>query len=228
MISTLNGWSRSTRNARRLGRRQLASARTDGRRRCSRASAPRSPARSSGVSGRGSSEVVVEAVVDGRADPELRAREQVQDRLGHDVGGRVAHRAELAAARRHPAARRPSRARAPRADLVASSSRAALSCSSLIVRPPENHETPRPSTGREVHSRGPTRLRAADAARALVVALTGDARAGSPAAHGWCSIAGRPPGFQPWPGSLGIDAPRRRVPIDACFVMWWATLDSNQ
>ncbi len=41
-------------------------------------------------------EVVVEAVADRRPDPELRAREEVENRLGHDVGGRVAHRVELA------------------------------------------------------------------------------------------------------------------------------------
>jgi hypothetical protein len=40
-------------------------------------------------------EVVVEAVVDRRSDPELGAREQVENRLGHDVGGGVAHRIEL-------------------------------------------------------------------------------------------------------------------------------------
>ena len=39
-------------------------------------------------------EVVVEAVGDRRADAELRAGEQVEDRLGHDVGGRMAHRVE--------------------------------------------------------------------------------------------------------------------------------------
>ena len=42
-------------------------------------------------------QVVVEAVGDGRADPELGAREQVHDRLGQDVRRRVAHRVELAA-----------------------------------------------------------------------------------------------------------------------------------
>ena len=47
-------------------------------------------------------EVVVEAVGDGRPDAELRAREQVQDRLGHDVGGAVAHRPELVLRRRGP------------------------------------------------------------------------------------------------------------------------------
>ncbi len=39
-------------------------------------------------------EVVVEAVGDRRPDPELRAVEQVEDGLGHDVGRRVAHRIE--------------------------------------------------------------------------------------------------------------------------------------
>ncbi len=44
----------------------------------------------------GQLEVVVEAVVDDRPDPELRAGEQVQHRLGQDVRGGVAHRPELA------------------------------------------------------------------------------------------------------------------------------------
>ncbi len=52
--------------------------------------------RSSGVSGRGEQEVVVEAVGDDRADPELRAGEQVHHGLGQDVRRAVAHRAELA------------------------------------------------------------------------------------------------------------------------------------
>ena len=42
----------------------------------------------------GQLEVVVEAVLDGRADAQLRAGEQVHDGLGHDVRGRVAHRVE--------------------------------------------------------------------------------------------------------------------------------------
>ena len=41
-------------------------------------------------------EVVVEAVDDRRPDAQLRAREQVQDRLGHDVRRRMAHRVEIA------------------------------------------------------------------------------------------------------------------------------------
>ena len=40
-------------------------------------------------------EVVVEAVLDRRADAQLRAGEQVEHRLGHDVRGRVAHRVEV-------------------------------------------------------------------------------------------------------------------------------------
>ena len=39
-------------------------------------------------------EVVVEAVSDRRADPELRAGEHVEHGLGHHVGGRVAHRVD--------------------------------------------------------------------------------------------------------------------------------------
>ena len=42
-------------------------------------------------------QVVVEAVVDDRTDPQLRAREHVHDRFGEDVRSRVAHRTELAA-----------------------------------------------------------------------------------------------------------------------------------
>ena len=41
-------------------------------------------------------EVVVEAVLDDRADPELGAGEQVQHRFGQHVRGAVAHRPELA------------------------------------------------------------------------------------------------------------------------------------
>ena len=40
-------------------------------------------------------EVVVEAVVDRRADPELRAREEPQHRLGHHVRGGMAHRIQV-------------------------------------------------------------------------------------------------------------------------------------
>src|SRR5690606_8021649 len=40
-------------------------------------------------------EVVVEAVVDRRTDPELGFREQVLNGLGHEVGGGVAHTREL-------------------------------------------------------------------------------------------------------------------------------------
>ena len=45
----------------------------------------------------GQLEVVVEAVLDGRADAQLRARKEVHDRLGHDVRRRVAHRVERVA-----------------------------------------------------------------------------------------------------------------------------------
>ena len=39
-------------------------------------------------------EVVVEAVADGRTDPELRLREELEHGRRHDVRGRVAHRVE--------------------------------------------------------------------------------------------------------------------------------------
>ena len=137
MISTLNGWSCSTRNARGLGRRQLAQLervvggdalahpRLDGRQ-VVRGQRPRQL------------EVVVEAVVDDRPDAELRAGEQVEDRLGQDVRGRVAHRAELAGGAVIHAARRPTRARAPRGRSRPRRPRrprpstATLSCSSLM------------------------------------------------------------------------------------------------
>ena len=44
----------------------------------------------------GQGEVVVEPIADGRADPELCAREELQHGLRHDVGRRVAHRVEVA------------------------------------------------------------------------------------------------------------------------------------
>ena len=104
-------------------------------------------------------QVVVEAVVDDRTDPELRAREQVHHRFGEDVGGRVAHRTELAGrAMIHQLGRGSAFGRVePDLDRLLDRGRAVL-----FLRHPsdllENHKTPRPSTGREVHSRGPTRL----------------------------------------------------------------------
>ena len=61
------------------------------------------------------------------------------------------------------------------------------------------------------------------------LAITGESRAGSPAAHGWyATTPGDRSGFQPRPGLSGVrcrDAcPDRRVAV--CD--WWATLDSNQ
>ena len=161
-------------------------------------------------------EVVVEAVRDGRPDAELRAREQVEDRLGHDVGGRVAHRVELVVGARvqqlvdRAALRRledllvGGRGRAVARRCVAARRR--LDRLVRLVRHAGNLQrietTPRPPTGREVdHStpRGSTRLHdtrlrggTASCARA---ALTGGSRAGSPAAHGWCDVEGRSAGL---------------------------------
>ena len=94
MISTLSGWSCSTRNAR---------ASAGGSSRALEGMVRGDALGHPGFDGRevvrrqvpGQQDVVVEAVADGRPDAELRAREEVHDRLGHDVGGRVAHRAEF-------------------------------------------------------------------------------------------------------------------------------------
>ena len=93
-ISTLNGWLRASKKA--LPSSGGSSFRTNGWSAATDAAIRSSIARGRpGVSGRGELEVVVEAVLDRRADAELGAREQVQHRLGHHVGGRVAHRVEL-------------------------------------------------------------------------------------------------------------------------------------
>ena len=145
--------------------------------------------------------------------PELRAREQVEDRLGHDVGGRVAHRVELARGRRRRAARRPSRAPAPRAAPSASSlgrRRAAPRLRCLVrpscLAPPRIKNLSSRQDERSIStSRGSTRLHGAaqsGCASCARAALTGGSRAGSPAAHGWCVRRLRPPGSQRVPGSL--------------------------
>ena len=78
-----------SRSPRRPGRR---GARTPRRRRCARASPPRSARRSSSVTltSVGELEVVVEAVLDRRADRHLGPRVELLHRLGHHVGGVVA------------------------------------------------------------------------------------------------------------------------------------------
>ncbi len=171
-------------------------------------------------------EVVVEAVGDRRPDPELRAREEIEDRLGHDVRGRMPHRVEVAV---RPGIEQlvggPALGRLEQLVVVLWLANPVL----LVAHRPsssENHETPRPSTGREVHSRGPTRLRepwgsrargrangrrpGRFAGRSRVVSMRFDRRA--------CSRG---------PALCG-PIPARGVPIDAISVMWWATLDSNQ
>ena len=150
--------------------------------------------------------------------PELGAREQVEDRLGHDVRRRVAHRVELAVRRRRPAARRPSRARG--ASNIDSSRQRLLDGSIAVARPPssdsfENHETPRPSAGREVC---PPAVPPAFAAhwcrrpRGRANGRTPDRFAGRSRV---VPVRSRSPGFQPWPGSLEIGRIDRRVPLDA-------------
>ena len=202
----------------------------------------------------GQEEVVVEAVLDGRPDAELRAREQVEDGLGQDVGGAVAHRPELAgravvqssvALPRSGASSRPlvdlDRARRP-------------SCSiSSESRNPSSTARTRGSTPAV-----PPAFAGLEPTRSCV-ALSGDSRTGSPVAHGWCGFGVRSPGSQPWPGSLWtiprVACPDRCVWFrpagtarrQTCMVaaerppapatprwrtarkgIWWATLDSNQ
>ena len=89
-------------------------------------------------------EVVVEAVGDRRPDPELRAREEIEHRLGHDVRGRVAHRVEVAVRARVEELLRGASFRSLQADLIGRLDR----CVGLFVghRGPllENQDTSHP------------------------------------------------------------------------------------
>ena len=215
MISTLNGWSRSTMNARASA--GVISLSSNGWSAAMlsriRASIDRQVVR--GQRAR-QQQVVVEAVVDDRADPELGAREEVHHRLGEDVGGRMAHRAELAArAVVHQLGGRAALGRVE-ADLDRLlHRRRARPVPGSSVRLLENHETPRPSTGREASSRGPTRLRhqrwrtRGRAIGRLPGRFAGRSRV--------VPVRRRSSGFQPRPGSLGIRS-ERCVPIDALLV----------
>ena len=155
-------------------------------------------------------EVVVEAALDGRPDAELRAGEQVHHGLGHDVRRRVAHRVEGI----------------PRAGVEELLGRAALGrheqlvvedrvlrCCVFVVhrRGPPGHENSLSSLDRTKGRafRGPTRLRRGACRGALVAALTGDARAGSPAAHGWWRHLRHRPGLSAVALALWRCYPRR-------------------
>ena len=226
MISTLNGWSRLDHERAGLGRRHLAQLermvggdalahpRLDGRE-VVRGERTRQQ------------EVVVEAVVDDGADAELGAGEQVHHRLGEDVRGGMAHRAELAARAVIHELGGASRARARR-DRSRSPPPSPLRCPvpGPSVRPPRESRNPSsidrtrgflsrshppsPPTGGALVGRAIGRLPGRFAGRSRVV----------PARR-------RPSGSQPGPDSLEIRS-ARCVPLDALFVLWWATLDSNQ
>ena len=172
----------------RLGRRQLGADE-----RVVRGDAGRHPRldRREIVRGQGAreQEVVVEAVADRRSDPELRAREQLHHRLGHDVRGRVAHRPQLVlGAGIEQLIGGPALGRLE--DLVGRPG--SLRRSSFASRESQNPSSIDRTRGSLPRSHPPSQ---AEPARSGV-ALTGDSRAGSPAAHGWC-LGVRSPGFQP-------------------------------
>ncbi len=137
-------------------------------------------------------EVVVEAVLDRRPDAELRAREQVEHRLGHHVRRGMAHRVELAVrAGIEQLVGRPAFGRDELLlDLLGLRDRHVL-----LGHPSRLHESRNlsSSTGREAHwrSRGSTRLRGSHLRAALSCRANGRTRAGSPAAHGWYLARGR-------------------------------------
>ena len=159
-------------------------------------------------------QVVVEAVVDDRADAELGAREQVHDGLGEDVRGRMAHRAELAArAVVHQLGRRAALGRVE-ADLdrLLHRRRAVLFLAhrsdlfSRITKPLVHRQDERlplavppafATGGWRTRGRAIGRLPGRFAGRSRVVPMRR-----------------RSSGFQPGPGSLGIRS-ARRVPLDA-------------
>jgi hypothetical protein len=132
--------------------------------------------------GPGQQEVVIEPVRDDRPDPKLGPREQVQDRLGQDVRGAVAHRPERVARRAvvHELGGAP--ALLDLEQLVLERDRLVVRhvISSGNQKPLVRHQDERsapavPPAFTGVHGPAPS-----------CVALTGDARIGSPIAHGWC------------------------------------------
>ncbi len=168
-------------------------------------------------------EVVVEAVVDRGPDAELRAREQVEDRLGHDVRGAVAHRVDGRVGARvqellgRAALGRLEAGLVVRQLVVGRDHRRGA----LVVRhrrAPENHRTSRPDRTRGSTSRGSTRLHGRVARRGAAVRS--------------CRANGRIPGrfagrsrvvptsvvsvgaCSRWPRLSG-DVPMGRVPLDA-------------
>lgn len=176
-------------------------------------------------------EVVVEAVRDRWPDSELRAREEVENRLGHDVRCRMAHGVERVARFRVE-------------QLLGRSARGRFECEPFLalglvlvhvlrrglvghIRLPRITKPLVRSGTRGLdlprfhpHSRGGCLAHS-------TVALTGDIRAGSPAAHGWYLDA-LAAGLTAWARlSLG-DRSSGLVPIIALIFEWWATLDSNQ
>ncbi len=153
-------------------------------------------------------EVVVEPVGDRGPDPELGAREEVGDGLGHHVGGRVAHRVEVAVGAgveelvgRATLRRVEERLLLDRLDLLLVHHDVLQE--SNASRPKQDERFDPPAVPPAFAASPPALRRVA---RALVAALTGGSRTGSPVAHGWCLDRRSPPGSQPGPGSLEATA----------------------
>ena len=164
-------------------------------------------------------EVVVEAVLDGRPDAELGPGEEVEDGLGHDVGGRVAHRVERVAGA--GVEQLLGRAALGRGEVLGRVSSASSPTASTACCARSAHRVRASRESRNLSSidrtRGPILPRFHPPSRRPVpahlralAALSGGSRAGSPAAHGWCVVVGGRRASSLRPGSL-VAPSRRRV-----------------
>jgi hypothetical protein len=172
-------------------------------------------------------EVVVEPVVDGRADPETRAGEEVEHRLGHHVRRGVAHGVELAV---RPGVeqflRRPA-IRGERDQLLRLDS-PTLPCS-LRVRHVDLQridDASRPDRTRGVPPAVPPAFAPRPGGSRSHAALTGGpGPVHRPLAGGAVPGGGPPRLTASGRGSLGLPT-GGRVPLDA-FSIWWAVEDLN-
>ncbi len=164
-------------------------------------------------------EVVVEPVADRRTDPELGARKQVQDRLRHHVGSGVAHGSQFVHGPR--VQQLVCRAALGRLEDLLDLDRfvAHRVCLRRITEPLVQRQDERFTPAVPPAFTGIARALWGRANGRLPGRFTGRSRVVSRG-----SIAGLPASSR-----LSVDrCSARCVPIDAVFVMWWATLDSNQ